>query len=127
MIKIKTSNNTLTTIGKIYVKTAEDTLTSISEAYQVCDDGGGVKALKKVFGHSTEHVHSYTCIESAIADCTTDAYYVYECSCGHTYTEYGESAYGHSYEVTAFEGGYVTYTCSNCGDEYTVYDESVEP
>lgn len=119
MIKVKTTNNTLTDIGEIYVKTSPTTLAKIAEGYQVVSVNGA-KRLIPVFLSECKHNYVISDELSYGASCTEDGLNVYVCTkCGESYSETGESAYGHNY---------VDGICKNCGDclyhgEETVCEE----
>ena len=73
----------------------------------------------------TDHIHSYTQSERTGNDCI--GYTVtYTCSCGDSYTETDYTGVtGHSYTVkrtepTCLKEGSIVYTCSKCGDSFTV-------
>lgn len=74
-----------------------------------------------------EHSHDYEEIVTA-PTCTEDGYTTFTCSCGDTYIDEVVESLGHNYEETHFDGnpGYTVYTCSRCGDSYTIEDEIQE-
>ena len=74
-----------------------------------------------------EHSHDYEEIVTA-PTCTEDGYTTFTCSCGDTYIDEVVESLGHIYEETHFDGnpGYTVYTCSRCGDSYTIEDEIQE-
>lgn len=116
MITVKTAENTLTDIGEVYVKTAADKLTKIAEGYQVVSVNGE-KRLIPVFLSGCKHNYVISDELSYGASCTEDGLNVYVCTkCGESYSETGESAYGHNY---------VDDICQNCGDCLHHFDETV--
>lgn len=83
---------------------------------------GSLSFLKVNGGVSNEHSHSYTSAITKVPTCTETGIKAYKCSCGNYYTETIE-AIEHNYvsvvtPATQTEKGFITYTCSNCGDKY---------
>ena len=79
-------------------------------------------AFVKVENNLPEHIHNYT--ETIInASCTVDGSYVYNCTCGDTYSNIIDKL-GHNYvpiitDATCTTEGYTTWECSRCEDSYT--------
>lgn len=76
---------------------------------------------------SSEHSHKYT-TQKISADCTSDGFTKYICSCGASYNADWVSKLGHSYKDTVVAAttdsqGYTLHTCTRCGysfkDSYT--------
>ena len=85
----------------------------------------GTQSLLVYPVEKTDHIHSYTQSERTGNDCV--GYTVtYTCSCGDSYTETDYTGVtGHSYTVkctepTCLKEGSIVYTCSKCGDSFTV-------
>ena len=107
MITVKTADNKLTDIAELHIKTSANAMTKIAEGYQVVSVNGA-RRLIPVFLSECKHNYVISDELSYGASCTEDGLNVYVCTkCGESYSETGESAYGHNY-VDGF--------CENCGD-----------
>ncbi|MBR5562147.1 MAG: InlB B-repeat-containing protein [Clostridia bacterium] len=77
------------------------------------------------------HAHSYSVTATYSATCTTDGYYVYTCSCGHSYTSTYQYALGHdfsSYDYTeSAHPHYNVYKCSRSGCNETSRSTQTSP
>ena len=85
----------------------------------------GTQSLLVYPVEKADHIHSYTQTERTGNDCI--GYEVkYSCSCGDSYTEMDYTGVtGHDYiarrtESTCVQEGSIVYTCSKCGDSFTV-------
>lgn len=81
-------------------------------------------SAEHMFGTAQSILHTHKYVEEIVgADCDTNGYIIYSCSCGDSYVEETEPALGHSYteesiELSCESDGYTLYTCTTCGHTY---------
>ena len=102
------SDSATNPLGHHYAKTGEDS----NYVYYACTRCGD--------SYTEAHVHSYT-VTVVEPTCTEGGYTNHVCSgCGHCYQDNETDALGHNYVESSQE----TYTCTRCGDSYTVHSHS---
>ena len=92
------------------------------EAWEPCIVSAPAYAKVTVTGGT--HSHSYDAVVT-VPTCTEEGYTTYICACGDSYVADEVIVLGHDYQSEHFDSnpGYTLYTCSRCGDNYTVEDE----
>ncbi len=92
MIKIKTSENTLTNIREIYVKTDDDTLTKICQGYVVCREDE-INVLKLIYQVEEKIDNDEISPSCQFTVDRNGSNYIFDFEEGMTWAEFVESEY----------------------------------
>ena len=98
-------------------------LTLLLLCFALCACGEGADTKPNQSEINIPHEHNYTSVVT-LPTCTEKGYTTYTCACGNSYTADQVDIADHDYQETARvdatvqEDGYVTHTCSFCGDSY---------